>query len=294
MPQQTLPGFPEGWSYFVSWQDLVLAFGGVVAVIFLLIWWAQQTRRWYRIAIFTFLIAFALSFVSVYLFEVPPYYAGCPPGCMGWRGFPLPVARISQRGLDGYWPLRLPAEPVAALADRPAGVPGGPAGGDGAQLGESLAAGARVVLFVVLLVPWALLPRYLDPPQPATTGEELRLVTNARRAAEMTYGITGLWVQRLALEDVRQLSPNPLSEAAPELNPELQHRAQPGLSARLHLFLHAVAPLPCRPGADGRHGAGCGRAALGGSLLGVSQATIRSCLRLSDRLVNRLENSNRK
>ena len=36
-----------------------------------------------------------------------------------------------------------------------------------------------------------------------------------RRVAEATYGITGLWVQRLALEDVRQLSPNPLSQTSP-------------------------------------------------------------------------------
>jgi hypothetical protein len=35
----------------------------------------------------------------------------------------------------------------------------------------------------------------------------LRLATNARRAAEFTYRITGFWVQRLALEDVRHLQP---------------------------------------------------------------------------------------
>ncbi|MFZ1769669.1 MAG: hypothetical protein WAU00_10760, partial [Caldilinea sp.] len=46
---------------------------------------------------------------------------------------------------------------------------------------------------------------------------DLRLVTNARRAAETTYGITGLWVHRLALEDLRQLSPNPLGETTPDL-----------------------------------------------------------------------------
>ena len=55
------------------------------------------------------------------------------------------------------------------------------------------------------------------PPQPATTGEELRLVINAQRAAETTYAVTGLWVQRLALEDLRQLSPNPLAEQTPDL-----------------------------------------------------------------------------
>ena len=62
-----------------------------------------------------------------------------------------------------------------------------------------------LILALLFVAPWAYLPRFLDPPQPTTNGEELRLVNNARRAAEATYGITGLWVQRLALEDVRLL-----------------------------------------------------------------------------------------
>ena len=67
-------------------------------LLLLIIWWRQQTRHWYRIVILTFLVAFGLCFASIYLFEVPPYYAGCPSGCFGWRGYPLPVARISQTG----------------------------------------------------------------------------------------------------------------------------------------------------------------------------------------------------
>ena len=60
-------------------------------------------------------------------------------------------------------------------------------------------------LFFVFLLPWALLPHILNPPQPDPSGETLRLANNARRSAEFTYHITGLWVLRLALEDVRQL-----------------------------------------------------------------------------------------
>jgi len=60
-------------------------------------------------------------------------------------------------------------------------------------------------LFVLTLaiLPWAFAPRFLPPPQPQTSGEELRLANNARRSAEFTYRITGPWVQRLALEDIR-------------------------------------------------------------------------------------------
>jgi hypothetical protein len=209
--------FLEGWGYFTDWQDLLLAVGGLVAVALNIIWWSQQTRHWHRIAILTFLVAFALSFASLYLFWVPPYYAGCSAGCTGWRGFPLPVARITfdgqtQIGLIDVllntlllWLLVLVASLIGRIAavifefeNRPRRL-------------------RTVALLLFVLIPWALLPRYLDPPQPPTTGEELRLVTNARRAAEMTYGITGLWVHRLALEDLRQLSPNPLGEQTPDL-----------------------------------------------------------------------------
>ena len=46
MPQQALPGLPEGWSYFVSWQDLVLALGcGVVSGSAVLLAFGAPNRR---------------------------------------------------------------------------------------------------------------------------------------------------------------------------------------------------------------------------------------------------------
>ena len=93
---------PEGWSYFADWRDLLLALGGLLAVALVIIWWSQQTRHWHRIAILTFLAAFALAFASLYLFWAPPYYAGCPAGVRGgaafrcrWRASPLTARRRS-------------------------------------------------------------------------------------------------------------------------------------------------------------------------------------------------------
>ena len=91
-----------------------------------------------------------------------------------------------------------------------------------------------MIILLLVVVPWALLPRFLEPPQPITSGEELRLVNNARRAAESTYRLTGLWVQRLALEDLRQLAPNPLSEAAPN---ESEVRSQVCLRGYTYFYL---------------------------------------------------------
>jgi hypothetical protein len=215
--QPAAPGLPEGLSYFATWRDLALALGGVLAIGFLAVWWRQQTRHWLRIVTITFLLAFILCFASIYMFEVPPYFAGCPPGCNGWRGYPLPVARVTQAGqtqigladfglnLLLLWTLMLLASLLGRLVTSAVGW-------------EERSRRSRMfILLALFAAPWAYLPRFLDPPQPVTTGEELRLVNNARRAAETTYSITGLWVQRLALEDVRVLSPNPLSETTPDL-----------------------------------------------------------------------------
>jgi hypothetical protein len=226
---------PSGISYFATWRDLALALGGVLAIVFLIVWWRQQTRHWHRIVLLTFLIAFALSFASIYLFEVPPYFAGCLEGCNGWRGYPLPVARITQAGqtqigladfalnLTLLWTLVL----LGSLLWRVVST---------AVTWEERGRRTRVgILLLLFAVPWAYLPRFLDPPQPPTEGEELRLVNNARRAAETTYGITGLWVQRLALEDVRVLSPNPLSETDPDLVGEV--RSQVCLRGYTYFFV---------------------------------------------------------
>ena len=67
---------------------------------------------------------------------------------------------------------------------------------------------------MVLILPWSILPRVLNPPQPEMVSEDLRIAINGRRAAEFTYRITGPWVLRLALEDVKRISPQELSPTA--------------------------------------------------------------------------------
>jgi hypothetical protein len=152
----------------------------------------------------TLLAALLLCVGSYYFFIVPPHYASCPPGCTGWRGFPLPVARISLAGETRIFPLDFMLNllmlwllwlggslvwRLAAMAIR--------------WENRNWRVRLTFVVFLVLL-PWALLPRILNPPQPHTVDEDLRLAVNARRSAEFTYRITGIWVQRLALEDIHR------------------------------------------------------------------------------------------
>lgn len=204
MDDLNLPAWPQDWLFFADVQDGILALLAALLLLLLLIWWRQQTRHWFRIAVATLLAALLLCVASYYFFVVPPYYASCPPGCTGWRGFPLPVARINLNGAVRTFPLDFMLNLLMLWLLWL-----------GASLVWRLAAIAirwenrnwRVhLLFIVLLVilPWAYMPRILNPPQPRTEGEDLRLAVNARRSAEFTYRVTGIWVQRLALEDIRK------------------------------------------------------------------------------------------
>ncbi|MFZ4658138.1 MAG: hypothetical protein ACOYNY_14075 [Caldilineaceae bacterium] len=201
------PIWTNDWSYFATWRDGVFAFISLVLIILLIIWWRQQTRRWFRVAVGALLLALLLSIGSYYLFVVPVYFAGCPAGCPGWRGYPRPIAQIELNGTTQIaavdfalntlflWTLWL----VAFLLWRLLAV---------AVRWEQQSRQVRLLFVLgVVILPWAILPRVLIPPQPMITGEELRLTTNAGRAAEFTYRITGLWIQRLAVEDVKVLQP---------------------------------------------------------------------------------------
>lgn len=190
-------------SYFADWADVILAGAGLLLGILLLIWWRQQSDRWYSVFAATLLAATLIDVATFSLFVIPPHNVGCPDGCAGQMGYPLPFALIH---LDGQislflldfvlnlvliWLMLFVLTAIARF------------------FAEAVDLGSRsrrfrlgfIVFFFVL--PFALLPRYFNPPEPPVFGDELRLSVNARRAAETTYNVTGFWVQRLALEDIR-------------------------------------------------------------------------------------------
>lgn len=195
--------WPDDWVHFAGLTDLVLALSGLILGGLLLVWWSQQTRRWYTLFAATLLISTVLNVAAFYFFVVPPHSAGCLDICPGRIGYPLPFATISPAGdvrvyvidfvlnLLLLWLLWLGGTVVWRFLS---------------EAVELRARGWRFRLIFALafvLLPWGLLPRYFEPPQAQVIGEELRLAVNARRAAETTYAVTGLWVHRLALEDIR-------------------------------------------------------------------------------------------
>lgn len=194
----------QNWSVFASWRDFAFAFIGLLFCLLLILWWRQQSWSWLRVTLVTLLLALLLSIVSSRIFVVPPHMAGCTEMCDGWRGFPLRYAVYKPNGISEIgaadfalnvlliWLLILATTAVWRVLSTVFG------------LEERGRRWRFLTLVTLLVVPWALLPRILNPPQPQVSGEELRLANNALRAAEFTYGITGFWVHRLSLEDVKR------------------------------------------------------------------------------------------
>lgn len=213
--------WPEPWAHFATWRDGVFALVGLLLILLLIIWWRQQTRVWYRIVLAALLAGLVMTIGSSFLFVVPPYRLGCETGCTGWAGYPLPVTLITLDGARYTAPLDFLLNLLmlwllwlgASLLWTILGIAFN-------WWNRSLRARLLFVL-VVAVLPWAIMPRILNPPQPAAHGEELRLVNNARRSAEFTYRITGFWVQRLAAEDLRTLLPDPQLDPSPGVGAQI-------------------------------------------------------------------------
>lgn len=214
-----LPALPPGWVIFADARDAVLAGVGALLILLLLIWWSQRTNRWPRIGIATLLAAMILCTASFYLFVTPAYEAGCPQGCTGYRGYPLPVAVVTVEhhsliapidfllNLLVLWLLWLVASVVWYLA------------AIGLNWETRSLRWRFFFVFWLAIAPWAVLPKILNPPEPEMRGEDLRIAINGRRAAEFTYQVTGFWVLRLALEDVKRVSPQSITlDPSSEIN----------------------------------------------------------------------------
>jgi len=206
LPPFSLPPLPDQWVLFAGWPDVLFGLVALGLVALLAIWWRQQIWLWSITVLAALILAVVLSFGSLSLFQVPAHYVGCPQGCDGWQGYPLAFASVDFDGVRTLAPvdfaLNLLWMWLACLTVfmvlRLLGM---------AFNWSDRGMRARFLfLCFVLLLPLALLPRVMDPPQPYLTGETQRLAINAQRTAQFTYNITGAWVQRLAVEDIRSLA----------------------------------------------------------------------------------------
>lgn len=191
------------WSHFAGWSDLAFAGAGLILGLLLLIWWRQQSNRWYSVFAASLLAAAVLDVASFYFFVVPPHQVNCPDGCPGQMGYPLPFALITPGGVGRIFPVDFVLNLLLIWLFLFSLTVVARFFAEAVDLSTRSRRYKIIFLGVLFLLPLALLPRTFGPPEPNVRGEQLRLSVNARRAAEMTYGITGLWIQRLALEDIR-------------------------------------------------------------------------------------------
>lgn len=198
-----LPTVPDGWVYFATWQDAIFSVLALILIALLIVWWKQQAALWFRVSIASLLVAVLLSIGSYYIFVIAPYEVGCAELCTGWRGYPRRFALVALDESTWVGPLDFAVNLIllwlliltTTVVWRILSV---------TLNWRQRPVRARILAFLaVWLIPWAMLPRFLNPPQPVFAGEDLRVANNALRAAEFTYNITGLWVQRLAVEDIR-------------------------------------------------------------------------------------------
>jgi len=187
---------------------LTALFGLVLAVtaILLAIWWRQQSIRWPIVVALCLVAAIALSWWSGMAFQVPDYRAGCDGLCPGYRGAPVRIYQGEAAGrqfMPGmfavnclvYFDLLLSWGAVMRAVVRRIGS------NSRNQLGWQLLVG-----LVMLLLPFALEPLYLPPPEAHVRGNPQRIAINAQRELYLYDRQATVPVMRAALEDVRPRS----------------------------------------------------------------------------------------
>ena len=194
------------------WLGVLLGLVLTIGVALLVVWWRQQARRWAMVLAVCLAAALLLSWWSALAFQVANYRAGCDGVCLGFRGAPFPVFANQMAGETfapaGFllntliyavillaWSAIIRAVVYAINAAGPR------------QWWRGLVAG-----LVLAVIPFAVSPWFLPPPEAHVRGDSQRVAINARREVFM-YDAQASWpVLRVGLDDVR-----PRPDGAPGL-----------------------------------------------------------------------------
>jgi len=185
------------------WPSIGVGLVLLIGAVLLAVWWRQQTFRWWVVVAAALVAAPALSWWSGQVFVVADYRAGCDSLCPGYRGAPFPIYEgqtaggdflpagfllntLLQIGLLLSW-----AALIRAVVHRLGSK------SRSAWLVQGL---VGVGLFVL---PIALSPLVLPPPEAHVRGDPNRIAINARREVYLYDDLVDLPVLRVALNDVR-------------------------------------------------------------------------------------------
>lgn len=188
-----------------AWQAILLGIGLTVLAVLSAVWWRQQTYRWAIVLLGCLILAPLVSWWSGQTFQVADYRAGCDGLCPGYAGAPIPFWRGEVAGSEfmagmflvntvAYvaillgWSMLIRALVRTIAAD-----------------GRGRTAGLRRLALGLLLVivPLALSPLILPPPEAHVRGDSQRIAINARREVYMYDSLAPAPVLRVGLADVR-------------------------------------------------------------------------------------------
>jgi len=188
-----------------AWQAILLGIGLTVLAVLSAVWWRQQTYRWAIVLLGCLILAPLVSWWSGQTFQVADYRAGCDGLCPGYAGAPIPFWRGEVAGSEfmaGMFLVNTVAY-VAILLGWSMLI---------RALVRTIAADARgrtavlrrlaFSLFLVI-VPLALSPLILPPPEAHVRGDSQRIAINARREVYMYDSLAPAPVLRVGLADVR-------------------------------------------------------------------------------------------
>jgi hypothetical protein len=193
-----------------SWQAALFGIAITALVVLLAIWWRQQTRRWGLVLVVCAAAALLLSAWSGLAFQVADYRAGCDGLCPGYRGAPILTYQGEAAGgafLPGMflvntlvylvlllgWSALIQAILVRVEYSW------------NSSKGYSVSGAWRQTLLgvILILIPLALAPLYLPPPQAHVRGDPQRIAINAQREVYMYDQLASVPLLRVGLEDVR-------------------------------------------------------------------------------------------
>jgi hypothetical protein len=208
------------------WQAILLGLGLALLATLGAVWWRQQTYRWIIVVLGCLIVAPLISWWSGLTFQVADYRAGCDGLCPGYAGAPIPFWRGETAG----------GEFVAVLFAVNTLAYGVILLGWGMVIRAALRAIAadsrrgalrRFLLGLALVVvPLALSPLVLPPPEARVRGDPQRIAINAQREVYMYDHQASAPILRVGLADVRP-----------------RRDAQPGMRVCLRLYTFFYLPI---------------------------------------------------
>ncbi|MCP4167632.1 MAG: hypothetical protein GY759_17325 [Chloroflexi bacterium] len=188
-------------------SSLLLSGAVILTALLAIVWWLRHSLRGLDRVIAAIPLAFAISYLSSFLFRAPDYQAGCEGICPGWWGYPLathvndgigtpkfaPAGFILNAGI--YYTAILVFSAIIVLL------------AEWLHWSERRRRWRIGFVLAAVLVPLALLPTFAPARQPQLSGTYQRLAINAERAWRWQLQSNRFSDRRLVVEDVR-LHPN--------------------------------------------------------------------------------------